>query len=748
MQFINNGQRIAGLVVPLLSLRKNNNAACGVFSDLVSLGKIAKKWGLSLIQLLPLNDTGNGPSPYAAISAFALHPIYISLSDSVDTMATFGLPFKDEVAKELVRAENALNRRFGSEARIQHQQVQFEAVLQLKIDALRKAWKASRDICSSLAEAFAARETWAKSYACFVALREEFGLAPWWEWPEWQSILPSDIDKLWFEPELAEEERFRLWLQVLAQDQLRRAVQEVRELGIDIMGDIPILLAKDSADVWFQGEIFILDKQAGAPPDMYSPRGQNWGFPLYNWDALRAQNYGFWRQRLQTADNFYTAYRIDHVLGFFRIWAISFHESDAYLGAFKPSRYLELVELKSMGFSDERIAWLSKPHIAEWKIQEAEKKCLDAGISLLADSKDPGAEGKREKKQKEEQEDKQKKEREEGREEERAKRKALFAKSLEELRNYCFLRIKNEPLFLFRPEIRGTAEIDALFGPLWSEFSEAVQILDEYASTMHDWWIDRALYQFEPDRFVFQWSYRETTSWKSLSPQEQAALEAKAEALSSESQDIWEKRGRELLSMLVSASEMQAFAEDLGAVPVCVPKVLRELKIPGLRVMRWEREWDKPNQPYIPFERYEPLSVACTSVHDSTNLRQWWQEEADRLQIWAMCQALVKRDKLLKSLIERCGETVPEQLGPDEAAVLVRALALSGSIVAAYPIQDILACHPDWRSSDPHDERINVPGTTLATNWMYRMPIDLCALIKDREFASLISEIMARGAQA
>ncbi len=735
MQFINNGQRIAGLVVPLLSLRKNKNAACGAFSDLVSLGKIAKKWGLSLIQLLPLNDTGNGPSPYAAISAFALHPIYISLSDSVDTMALLGLPFRDEVARELVRSEKALNRRFGSEAGIQEQRVQFEAVLQLKINALRKAWDTSRDICSSLAEAFAARESWAKPYACFVALRGKFGLVPWWEWPECQNVLPSDIDKLWFEPELAEEERFRLWLQVLAQEQLRRAAQAVHKLGIDIMGDIPILLAKDSADVWFQREIFILDKQAGAPPDMYSPRGQNWGFPLYDWDALRERDYGFWRQRLQAADNYYTAYRIDHVLGFFRIWAISIHESDAYLGVFEPSRYLELAELKSMGFSDERIAWLSKPHIPEWKIREAEKRCLDAEVVLFADSKDAGTDKKQEEKQEEEQE------------EERAKTKALFAQRLEELDNSCFVRIKNEPLFLFRPEIKGTADIGALFRPLYAEFPKVAQILDEYASTMRDWWIDRALYQFEPDRFVFQWSYRETTSWKSLSLQERAALEAKAEAISAESLDIWEKRGRGLLSMLVSASEMQAFAEDLGAVPPCVPKVLRELKIPGLRVMRWEREWDKPNQPHIPFERYEPLSVACTSVHDSTNLRQWWQEEADRLQIWAMCRALAESDKLLKSLIERCGETVPERLGPGEAAVLVRALALSGSIVAAYPVQDILACHPDWRSADPRDERINVPGTTLPTNWMYRMPIDLSALVKDEDFAGFISEIMARGAQ-
>ena len=738
MQFINNGQRIAGLVVPLLSLKKNENAACGVFSDLVSLGKIAKKWGLSLIQLLPLNDTGNGPSPYAAISAFALHPIYISLSDTIDTMALLGLPFKDEVAKELVYAEKALDRRFGNGGRLQR--VQFEAVLQCKIDALRKAWEASRQICSPLAEAFASRESWAKPYACFVALREKFGLAPWWEWPEWQNVLPADIDKLWSNQELAEEERFRLWLQVLAQDQLRHAAQTAHELGIDIMGDIPILLAKDSADVWFQREIFILDKQAGAPPDMYSPRGQNWGFPLYDWNALRARNYDFWRQRLQAAENFYSGYRIDHVLGFFRIWAISIHESDAYLGAFEPSGYLEPAELNSMGFSDERLTWLSKPHIPEWKIQKAEKRCLDAGMPLLAESEVSGIENKQKGKREENRED--------NREDERADIRALFGKRLEELRKSCFVRIKNEPLFLFKPEIRGTADLNALFGPLWSEFPEAAPIIDEYAGIMRDWWIDRTLYRYEPDRFVFQWSYRETTSWKSLSLQEQQALEAKAKALSEESLNIWEKRGRELLSMLVSASEMQAFAEDLGAVPPCVPKVLRELKIPGLRVLRWEREWDKPNQPYIPFDRYEALSISCTSVHDSTSLRQWWQEEADRSQIWAICQALAEHDELLKSLLQRCGDTAPEQLGSKEAAVLVRALALSGSIVAAYPIQDILACHTEWRLPNAQDERINVPGTTLPTNWMYRMPIDLQALAKDEDFAGFISKVMARGGQA
>jgi 4-alpha-glucanotransferase len=227
-------------------------------------------------------------------------------------MASLGVPLEDGVTVELIRAERALDRKYGKSAK-----VPFESVLRAQLTALRAAWSASRDFCSPLAETFAARESWAKPYACFIALKEKFGRVPWWKWPEWTTVSVADIDALWFNLEIAEEARFRLWLQVLALEQFQRAAWSVREMGIDIMGDIPILLARDSADVWANRAIFVLDKQAGAPPDMYSPRGQNWGFPLYDWDALRVQDYAYWRQRLSYADKFYTAYRIDHVLGFF-----------------------------------------------------------------------------------------------------------------------------------------------------------------------------------------------------------------------------------------------------------------------------------------------------------------------------------------------------------------------------------------------------------------------------------------------
>lgn len=717
MKYIHNNERISGLVVPLLSLRKNKSAACGEFSDLKELGKLAKNWGLSLIQLLPLNDTGNGTSPYSALSAFALHPIYISLTEVSKTMESLGASLAQASIEALKKAEHKLGNTYAGNKR-----VAFEAVLSDKLAALRSVWNESQEYCRPLAELFAAQEPWARPYACFMALKEKYGLAPWWEWPEYRDVTPADIETLWDSSEIGEEARFRLWLQILAREQLKRAAHSVAGMGIDIMGDIPILLAKDSADVWYDREIFILDFQAGAPPDMYSPRGQNWGFPLYNWDALKAGDYAFWRQRLRYADQFYTSYRIDHVLGFFRIWAVSAFESEreAFLGVFEPSERLARAELSALGFSDERITWLSKPHIPEWKIQNMEVRCIDAfrhaedaaQVSRATD----------------------------------AKASDDFVRRLADLRQACFARIKNEPLFLFSPQIRGSADIIARVAALKGDFPYAASALSDYAQSMCEWWTDRTLYEVEPDHFVFAWGYHSTTSWNSLSVQEREALEQKAAELASRSLSIWETQGRALLSMLVASTAMQPFAEDLGAIPPCVPKVLKELKIPGLRVLRWEREWDKPGQPHIQLQAYEALSVACTSVHDSSNMRQWWAEEADRPQLWAMFATMAEKDAVLGSLLANCEKQAPAILEPASAAVIVRALALSSSNVAVYPIQDILACHPEWREPDARDERINVPGTMLGSNWTYRVRENIRTLASDKEFAAFVSRIVVRGA--
>ncbi len=700
MTYCNASRRISGVAVPLLALRGSLRAACGEYPDLAALGDIASQWGLSLIQLLPLNDTGSGTSPYSALSACALHPIYISLREVGASMRLLGRQLAKSCEDALARANDQLESKWGNRER-----VAYHEVLDAKIGALRAVWNACKDgsgnSCAALAEEFAEKEPWAKPYACFVALKNAFGGAPWWEWPRFLDPAPEDIERLWNDAQSGEEARFRVWLQVLAEEQLGRAASLVTGRGIDIMGDIPILLAKDSADVWYRRRLFNLERQAGAPPDMYSPRGQNWGFPLYDWDALLREDYAFWNERLSFADRFYSAYRLDHVLGFFRIWSISIHEHDAFLGSYVPAERLLRTQLEADGFSAERIAWMSKPHIPEARIEEAERRVM-----------------------------------------EKARSDCQAALTL--LRAQLFRRIGAEPLFLFDPAIRGTADLYSKVWAVAARCGESSEAFAGYASALGEWWTDRMLYEAEPDCFVFRWDFRETTAWRSLSSEEQAYFERMRAQMDARSMNTWETHGRAILHKLRSTTGMQPFAEDLGAVPPCVPKVLQEMAMPGLSVVRWERYWNRPGNPYVPFDAYRPSSVACTSVHDSTSMRQWWEEEADRPALWSLFYAMAERDPVLASLIAKCPEGVPSSLDPEAAAVVLRAVTLASSMTTMFPVQDILACHAKFRVSDPRQERINIPGTQSDTNWTYRMPIHLPALAADQTFAEFIAHVLRR----
>jgi len=712
MNFINSSRRISGLAVPLLALRGSPESACGEYPDLAVLGALARQWGLSLIQLLPLNDTGTGTSPYSALSACALHPIHISLKEAGTSMQRLGRPLDPALVDALVKADRDIGVQWGGRERVAYLEV-----LDAKIKALRAVWDAEKNAgggsaerpCIALAEAYAERESWAKPYACFIALKHSFGGAPWWDWPRMRDPGPEDIEGLWNDASIGEEARFWLWLQVLAEEQLGRAARTVTGYGIDIMGDIPILLAKDSADVWYRRQIFNLDRQAGAPPDMYSPRGQNWGFPLYDWDALEREEYAFWKERLFVAERYYTAYRLDHVLGFFRIWSISAHEHDAFLGAYVPAERILRSQLEADGFSPDRITWITRPHVPQARIEEAERRLVDAA---LAEGGPALAE--------------------------------CCGQELAGLRARLFKRIGNEALFLFDPGIRGTADIYAAVWDAARRCGNADAAFAGYASALGEWWADRMLYEAEPDHFVFQWVFRETTAWHSLSAEEQAYFEKTHSRMDAMSMETWELQGRKILGMLKSITGMQPFAEDLGAVPPCVPKVLKEMAIPGLSVVRWERYWERPGSPHVPLDAYRPYSVVCTSVHDSTSLRQWWEEEADRSALWSLFGTMAERDPLLASLLASCPMEAPASLGPQGAAVFVRAAALASSITAVFPVQDILACHETFRAADPRQERINVPGTQSETNWTYRMPVDLPALAGDKAFAGFISRILDR----
>jgi 4-alpha-glucanotransferase len=352
------------------------------------------------------------------------------------------------------------------------------------------------------------------------------------------------------------------------------------EKGIALMGDIPILMNKDSADVWARRPFFNLELTAGAPPDMYASMGQNWGFPIYNWEVLAQDNYSFWTERLVEANKYYSCYRIDHVLGFFRIWSLSDHESTGIQGRFVPDAPITRDELSGLGFSQDRIRWLSLPHVPTWRLVQA------AGES--------------------------------------AAKAAAFT---------VLDRIGDEDLFQFKAAIKGEKDIEAL--PSISPAARDRLLIE---------WRDRALLEYEDGLFSKTWNYRSTSSWLSLSEQERVILETLFSGKAAEAEEIWAETGKRLLGALVKAVPMLPCAEDLGSVPECVPRVLEALGILGLRVFRWTKRWHENGQPYIPIKEYPELSVACPSVHDSTSLREWWAVEADRGATWSFIATELDRD--------------------------------------------------------------------------------------------------------
>jgi 4-alpha-glucanotransferase len=680
MRFAHSGRFLSGVVAPLSSLKTASSPGCGEFPDLEAFADLALSWNLDLVQLLPVNDTGTQGSPYSALSAFALHPIHLRLSNLPELGEDGPAALGGKAAAAALRKEAAgLVERFGASVRVPR-----EELLAAKLSILEKIWteKTARTVrkgegASRKAEleSWIDGNPWIRDYAAFVELKARSGGKPWWEWREFRDPLRTEIEALWADPAFADRLRFQAWVQMRSQGQFREAAERCAARGVVLMGDIPILMNEDSAEVWARRDCFRLELKAGAPPDMFARLGQNWGFPIYDWEAMAKDDYRFWVERLVEADKFYSAYRIDHVLGFFRIWALGERESSGYLGRFVPGAMVRRDELEAAGFSADRMRWLSRPHIPARRLVEA------AG--------------------------------------EAAARGAM---------NAALDRIGNEELFLFKDGIRGERDIEALPGlsPAARDF-------------LLEAWRDRVLFEASPGNYAPAWRFRDASAWPTLSDGERWTIEDLVRRKNSEAETLWEETGRRLLSRLETAVPMLPCAEDLGAVPDCVPEVLGELGILGLRVLRWARRWNEAGQPYISPAEYPRLSVACASVHDSSSLRGWWEEEADRHATWSLAADCLRRD------IGPC----PEKLGPREAETLHELVASSNSLFAVYPIQDLIALSEAHRPTDPRDERINVPGVVSEGNWTYRMFASIEELAGDRSLAARIRRIAkARPASA
>lgn len=315
-----------GICVPLFSLRTKKSCGIGEFNDLIILIDWCRSIGLNVIQLLPLCE-GIDESPYNALSSCALDPIYLSLRD---------LPEMNENLDAFLPLT-------------QLSRLDRTRVKQLKLELLSRYFQKQFDSVSSdpSYETFLTYHSWVRPYALFKVYKEQNDGKSWMDWPqELRTLTAKAMDQN------KKAIDFYCFLQYLCFQQIETVHRYASSQKVFLQADIPILLSPDSVDVWAHPNLFDLHLDAGAPPDYYNPLGQHWGFPLYNWDVMRAEQYRWCKQRLQVISSYSDLYRIDHVVGYFRIWAIpkgkepregSFFPSDPSIWAQQGKEILEMM---------------------------------------------------------------------------------------------------------------------------------------------------------------------------------------------------------------------------------------------------------------------------------------------------------------------------------------------------------------------------------------------------------------------
>ena len=328
--------RGAGVAVPVFSLRTEDSFGVGEFNDLKKLVDWAVKAGQNVIQLLPINDTTMTRSwrdsyPYNAVSSFALHPQFIHLpSAGVRQDASY-------------KAMKAHLESLPS--------VDYEAVNGAKMELLHKLYESAKGkavLASQEYQTFVQDNTWLLPYAVFCVLRDIYGTPDFGQWKQLSTFQPKKVQA--FAQQHKEEVDFYCYVQFLLEVQLREAVEYAHLHGVALKGDLPIGVSRSSADAWQFPKLFHMDSQAGAPPDAFAEDGQNWGFPTYNWEEMEKDGYAWWKARMRKMSEYFDAFRIDHILGFFRIWEIPIPQKSGLMGHFSPALPYPEEELRRQGF--------------------------------------------------------------------------------------------------------------------------------------------------------------------------------------------------------------------------------------------------------------------------------------------------------------------------------------------------------------------------------------------------------------
>jgi 4-alpha-glucanotransferase len=553
----------AGVAIPVFSLRSNEGCGVGEFSDIKLLVDWSKKIGLKLIQLLPVNDTTATHTwmdsyPYAAISAFALHPLLIRIDEMI-------LPKQESLIESYILEKEKLNALKA---------VDYESVMKLKWKILRTLFdkNGKHELASaSFTEFFKDNAHWLVSYSAFSYLRELHGTVNFNAWPTHSKYNELAIQKL-ADPKSStySEISFYYYVQYHLHLQLKSATRYAHENGIIVKGDIPIGVYRFGADAWQHSDLFHMDRQAGAPPDDFAVKGQNWGFPTYNWEKMAATNYSWWKLRFEQMRFYFDAFRIDHILGFFRIWSIPMHAVDGIMGRFVPAIPLSLHEFHSKGISLDADRF-TQPFINETNLFQ------------------------------------------------------LFGYDNEYVKNN-YLEALGDGQYTFLPAFKTQVEIVHHFKTLpnddWqNKIQDGLLFLLTNVILFED---------EKPGLYHFRFNIEGTSSFQSLDEKTKKILrELYVDYFFVKQNNAWEKEALEKLPNLKRATNMLICGEDLGLVPACLPEVMKQLGILSLEVQRMPKAnnslfFNPKDAPY--------LSVVTPSSHDTSTLRGWWEEDPSKTQ--------------------------------------------------------------------------------------------------------------------
>ncbi|MGB3467995.1 MAG: 4-alpha-glucanotransferase, partial [Cyclobacteriaceae bacterium] len=553
------------VAIPVFSIRSEQGMGVGEFTDLKLLVDWAVKTGMKMIQVLPVNDTVATNTwvdsyPYAAISVFALHPLYLNVRKAGKLKDSRRNKYFKELQNELNNLE----------------EVDYEQVMEAKLEYTRELYEQDGEkvlASEAFSEFLKANKSWLPAYAMFAFLRDKNNTPQFEKWKKYSQVSEAEISAFTREGSKNYQDiGYYYFVQYFLDKQLKEATAYARKHGVVLKGDIPIGIYRNSVDAWVSPHLYNMESQAGAPPDDFSISGQNWGFPTYNWSEMAKDNYAWWKMRLRKMADYFDVFRIDHILGFFRIWEIPIDAVEGLLGHFNPSLPFSIEELRNNGISFDYDRFC-KPYIREYMLQDIFGDQVDQVIHTFFDHRYHDVFALKEPF------------------DNQRKIKDYFDELTDDdpasddhnnFLRFGLYRVVADVVMIEAPFSEGRA-----FNPriaMHSTFS--YQALDDYTKQQLD------------NLYVSYYYHRHN--------------------------DFWAEKAMEKLPALKEATDMLICGEDLGMVPDCVPGVMEKLDILSLAIQRMPN--DSSKEFWHPSDT-DYLSVCSTSSHDMSTLRGWWEED-------------------------------------------------------------------------------------------------------------------------